>query len=109
MLGEQILIDDVSVPGFVPETNTDSGAASDTSGSSILRVKSYLSPISAVSDGMLDPIARLRTVLFHKGFDSVKVLKSFIKYDKQTLVTLSFVSMKRICYSFYFIQITYGQ
>ena len=84
MLGEQILIDDVSVPGFVPETNTDSGAASATSGSSILRVKSYLSPISAVSDGMLDPMARLRTVLFHKGFESVKVLKSFIKYDKQT-------------------------
>ena len=81
MLGEQILIDDVSVPGFVPDTNTDNGAASDTSGSSILRVNSYLSPISALS-GMLDPMARLRTVLFHKGFESVKVLKSVKKYDK---------------------------
>ena len=91
MLGEQILIDDVSVPGFVPETNTDSGAASDTSGSSILRVKSYLSPISAVSDGMLDPMARLRTVLFHKGFESVKVLQSMktniVKRESTTLLS----------------------
>ena len=72
MLGEQILIDDVSVSGFVPETNTDSGAASetDTVGSSILRVKSYLSPISALS-WLLDPIARLRTVLFHNDLVSV--------------------------------------
>ena len=72
MLGEQILIDDVSVSGFVPETNTDSGAASetDTVGSSILRVKSYLSPISALS-WLLDPMARLRTVLFHKELVSV--------------------------------------
>ena len=72
MLGEQILIDDVSVSGFVPETNTDSGAASetDTVGSSILRVKSYLSPISALS-WLLDPIARLRTVLFHNELVSV--------------------------------------
>ena len=72
MLGEQILIDDVSVSGFVPETNTDSGAASetDTVGSSILRVKSYLSPISALS-WLLDPMARLRTVLFHNELVSV--------------------------------------
>ena len=72
MLGEQILIDDVSVSGFVPETNTDSGAASetDTVGSSILRVKSYLSPISALS-WLLDPMARLRTVLFHDELVSV--------------------------------------
>ena len=73
MLGEQILTDDVSVSGFVPDTNTDSREASDTSGSSILKVKSYLSPISALS-GMLAPMARLRTVLFHKGFESVKML-----------------------------------
>ena len=72
MLGEQILIDDVSVSGFVPETNTDSGAASetDTVGNSILRVKSYLSPISALS-WLLDPMARLRTVLFHNELVSV--------------------------------------
>ena len=72
MLGEQILTDDVSVSGFVPETNTDSGEASETGtvGSSILKVKSYLSPISALS-WLLDPVARLRTVLFHNGFDSV--------------------------------------
>ena len=72
MLGEQIFTDDVSVSGFVAETNTDTGAASDvgTSGNSILNVKSNLSPISA-SSWLLDPMARLRTVLFHKGLDSV--------------------------------------
>ena len=51
MLGEQILTEDVSVSGLVPETKTDNGAASDdgTVGSSILKVKSYLSPMSALS------------------------------------------------------------
>ena len=75
MLGEQILTEDVSVSGFVPETNTDNGAASDdgTVGSSILMVKSYLSPMSALSR-LLDPVARLITVSFHAGFESVKVV-----------------------------------
>ena len=77
MLGEQILTEDVSVSGFVPETKTDNGAASGTVGSSILKVKSYLSPISALS-WLLDPMARLITVLFHKGFESVKVVVKYV-------------------------------
>ena len=66
ILGEQMCTDEVALAGsgWVPDTNTERGLATDTAGISIFRVKSYVSPRLALAATSV-PMARVRVVSFH--------------------------------------------
>ena len=66
ILGEQICTDEVALAGsgWVPDTSTERGLATDTAGISIFRVKSYMSPRLALAATSV-PMARVRVVSFH--------------------------------------------